>query len=98
MRVGIRELSEPTWQPIETAPKDGETYLIYDRLLGVLFMHWYDGDGDDEEAGWCVQDFVGDYIIESEPTHWMPLPPPPVGSGRSLADANSKSPIQAREE
>lgn len=66
------------WQPIETAPKDGRDVLLC-RL---------DDDGSYwmETATWWVRAWavVGairePYVIEFEPTHWMPLPPPPVDS------------------
>jgi len=61
------------WQPIETAPKDGTRYLIFQP---------YGGGFDIYEA--C---YVGGYESGNvwfskgrdvyNPTHWMPLPPPP---------------------
>lgn len=61
------------WRPIETAPKDG-TELIASRFWGdgsvVAIMHWLplDGDGFWDSDGWDA---------DWEPTHWIPLPPPP---------------------
>lgn len=62
------------WQPIETAPKDGTTVIAYrpTKPPHIEGMHWsegcwywsYDGDGPD---GYAVP-----------PTHWMPLPSPPL--------------------
>lgn len=60
------------WQPIETAPKDGTNILIHE--LGDTFVAWWlnglerwvDGKWT-EMDGWVTYD----------PTHWMPLPPPP---------------------
>lgn len=55
------------WQPIETAPRDGTWLLLWDggcRLIG----HFYPPEGRWDNAD-------GD---ELKPTHWTPLPEPPV--------------------
>ena len=59
-----------TWQPIETAPKDGREVLVaVDKSYtgGVLV------------ALWCAHDEAWkDWDLDTwEPTHWMPLPEPP---------------------
>lgn len=99
---GIRELSSPTWQPIETAPEGAH--------LPVVFGYWeeYPDEDDNWYSYWSVylviwvdgrwEDFGNDRCPVKACTHWAPLPEPPVSSGQNLADANSKSPIQAREE
>lgn len=76
------------WQPIETAPKDGTTILIY----GGTYFHDNDGswNADDSQLkhvttayfrrdGWCMG-FGESYNDEiwAKPTHWMPLPTPPT--------------------
>lgn len=69
------------WQPISTAPKSG-AFLVYGPSVdptGVLFnanMRTAMHIGDE----WIGH---GDYF-KIKPTHWMPLPTPPV-------DAKSKS-------
>ena len=68
------------WQPIETAPKDGRLILAYGlwegEVNGVGEMQiavvkannvYYPIVGADVYAAWL-----------SEPTHWMPLPEPPI--------------------
>lgn len=55
-----------TWQPIETAPKDGEYILI-----GMHFGHRFYV----QSSFWIASEWAGwDY---RKPTHWMPLPEPP---------------------
>lgn len=60
-------LTKPiTWQPIETAPKDGTSVLVYEGgHQAVVF--WLGGS-----AGWSDGEHV-----KLSPTHWMPLPPEP---------------------
>lgn len=65
------------WQPIETAPKDGDGIATDIGLLGFWFnpsiyagvvaiIHWRGGK-------WTF----GDNHRKCKPTHWMPLPDPP---------------------
>lgn len=63
--ISIIRASGDNWQPIETAPKDEKNILLYDADLGVV-RGYCDSEGD-----W----FAGVWI---QPTHWMPLPAPPV--------------------
>ena len=65
-----------TWQPIETAPKDGKPILGYDpSLLGIVIAEWHGVNGWYVNQG--TQDGLG---FECMPlTHWMPLPNPPKG-------------------
>ncbi|WP_367079153.1 DUF551 domain-containing protein [Luteitalea sp.] len=69
-----------TWQPIETAPKDGTPVLVYFPEIGVWEVRWSTDVFDD--GFWCVSDnkFEDRPLrgwIEN-PTHWMPLPAPPA--------------------
>jgi len=86
------ELTQPVsrnvhgWQPIETAPKDGtivnclwpgygnagqlhEGYCVYKR-------DWYSLGGRELELWWTGANFKNP--TAKDPTHWMPLPAPPV--------------------
>lgn len=78
---------ETGWRPIETAPKDG-TNILLAHPSAVFDGYW-----DELSRGWVddVTDLYEDKITY-EPTHWMPLPPPPEGSGQNLADATPSNP------
>ena len=60
------------WSPIEEAPKDNGRVLLFIPPYGAGSGHWVG-------AGW-----LGHFVInrEAEPTHFMPLPPPPAGEPR----------------
>jgi len=92
---GIRELSSPTWQPIETAPKDGTVIDLWavreatgeaDRYANCIWARTVWGGEPIGEPRW--QGLYDRYSVVT-PTHWMPLPLPPESSGRNLADATS---------
>jgi len=71
-RAAIAALqAEPQgWMPIETAPKDGSTYLVADAVRGMVaphirgVIHNNPGTAHDWQYGEAA-------------THWMPLPTPP---------------------
>jgi hypothetical protein len=71
------------WQPIDTAPKDGS--LIFGWIPGscyateIVFMRW-DSDGPSDCIGWWWE--AGDHggMLDIDPTHWQPLPEPPVSA------------------
>jgi hypothetical protein len=68
------------WQPISTAPKDGTQILVYFPQIGVWQVLWSREVFND--GFWCVSDNkFEDRPLRGwsdEPTHWMPLPDPPV--------------------
>ena len=80
------------WQPIETAPKDGEHILVSFGTMGIWQVSWCApawAEHDDKDSWiWCVDDNKhGPYALRGyndegprAPTHWMPLPAPPVAS------------------
>ena len=82
------------WQPIETAPKTGRTLLLgYHNALGkwrTLRGEWMSAERIDEweepegcDEGWYETSVENDDIPNcwpTNPTHWMPLPEPPVQS------------------
>lgn len=71
------ELAKRQWQPIETAPKDGDTNI----LIGCFGKHWHGEqfivfyDNDKPKYPWQTPDGISYH--QDAPTHWMPLPAPP---------------------
>ena len=72
------------WQPIETAPKDGTPILVFSPYevrtepTNVIVAK-FERHGSQEWWGYCenlIADVQG--MIDPEPTHWMPLPSPPL--------------------
>lgn len=77
MRSPEQPMTDRNWQPIETAPKDvlvlmferqPEFLSSVDALVGIVFAGWWDGEGWRNNLD----------QQEQAPTHWMPLPEPPV--------------------
>lgn len=66
-----------SWQPIETAPKDGTVVLIHDPddapYTGIVTIGLFDG----EKWNGCDHGYHMNAGIIVAPTHWMPLPSPP---------------------
>ncbi len=74
-------------QPIETAPKDGTTILVFgkpnDLKIGGDILTTYkipaaytaSWDEIDGAFGLSGGSWLGPFVI---PTHWMPVPKPPV--------------------
>jgi hypothetical protein len=79
------------WQPIATAPKDGTAVLVYGPGMrpedsGYSIAVWNDNAAmllmgksgfSAMVAGWIAYS-DSQIDIESQPTHWMPLPAPPT--------------------
>ena len=66
----VQAYQQALWQPIETAPKDGQLVMIWNKSYKIALQGRWEG----EDTGW-----VGDDVILF-PTHWRPLPAPPVSS------------------
>jgi len=67
------------WQPIETAPKDGTEIWAYNGEQ--VRMHWITWEHEGESGGmWQYADEILSDVAPDcwQPTHWMPLPEPPV--------------------
>lgn len=67
------------WQPEETAPRDGTTVLLWglEMRMGMSTWFWVEEDGI---SGWRQDDGKNEdrALRGPYPTHWMPLPEPPV--------------------
>ena len=68
------------WQPIESAPKDRMVLVycpwVHQVCPGTLFS-----GRSRTKAGWKITfSITAEYRIVGEPTHWMPLPEPPVSA------------------
>lgn len=64
----------PPWRPIATAPRDGTWILVWDqtsKIIDVAQWVWPPG-GDVNDGDWVEPE---SYTVD--PSHWMPLPPPP---------------------
>lgn len=65
------------WQPIETAPKDGDWLILMSTVEGVTVGYWGPTYFDMDEK-WVQYNHRSDYIeVEGDVTHWMPLPETP---------------------
>ncbi len=65
-----------TWEPIETAPKDGNYILLWDEDFGLQVGFWarsLQRWSQSVEPCTCLR--LLSYL--DSPTHWMPLPQPP---------------------
>lgn len=81
-------MSGSEWQPIETAPKDGTSFIGLTKGGRATTMRYHEyakGWKQNETGDWfadgyhmvlCEED--GDSICPRDATHWIPLPPPPV--------------------
>ena len=67
------------WRPIDTAPKDGTSVLVYwtDGMTdGYASIAFYDDgiSGEDSIGWWSYRNSVGQEQVA--PTHWLPFEPP----------------------
>lgn len=93
-----------TWQPIETAPRDGTEILLCRSVdadgkriegehwgLFVQVASWWSGEGEDGE--WVVYcSLSAEPRLHFEPTHWMPLPELPAVVFDALQETEEVSP------
>lgn len=73
------------WQPIETAPKDGTRVLAYwpdcyGNGSACAVESWFGpwGKGNADQTWQSPFEWADGH---NDPTHWMPLPPPPAREG-----------------
>lgn len=69
------------WRSIDSAPRDGTRILVWPFWSDGLpaEVHWRNGLTD-RTRRW--EQVGGLHPTGVEPTHWMPLPPPPTESAR----------------
>lgn len=62
------------WQPIETAPKDGRSFIGYNPFTEAHEAYW-----DASAESWVIRTWHTGMEGPWFPglTHWMPLPEPP---------------------
>lgn len=78
LRAALAAADAQGWRPISEAPRDGTPVLGYHPKYGWAgTIRWDDGD-------WEVGNEQWEFNRPVQPTHWMPLPPPP---GSEPADA-----------
>lgn len=62
-----------TWQPIESAPKDGRWIMTWNEFAIVpAVLRWSADIGD-----WTEVNSDDDKAWDGTPTHWAPIPAPP---------------------
>lgn len=91
-------ISGEGWQDISTAPKDG-TRVIGFTKFGVEVVKWHEWDGAEygSRTGWigveqdstCYPESYLRAVATYQPTHWRPLPAPPVPSVSGGEDQGS---------
>jgi hypothetical protein len=59
------------WQPIETAPKNGEEILVWQHGFAYMLAHW------DLEAKCWARYYMNDEPGLLHPSYWQRLSPPP---------------------
>jgi hypothetical protein len=87
-----------TWQPIETAPKDNDSFILAAEPLGkddwILFVAYY----DEFDRKWSNPAVSSDAEAQCyEPTHWMPLSNPPSGDQETSLMFPKVNPVRDRE-
>jgi hypothetical protein len=71
-----------SWEPIETAPKDGTGVLLWcdfgDTGTEMVAARWIDNPAPAGPFGkFAWRDYQDGAVAEQIATHWMPLPEPP---------------------
>lgn len=67
------------WQPISTAPKNEMILGFFpDADTEIMIVGCLVTDHPDDSPDWYHQDDRLGAPLDVEPTHWMPLPEPPL--------------------
>ena len=78
---------QSVWRPIKTAP-EGREIIVSCPYEGVGVVLWKE-DKNNGRGGWQPSSFDtwhDENCAEPNPTHWMPLPPPPEQNEGEIAD------------
>lgn len=67
------------WQPMETAPKDGQEILICHHSGQIQHVVFFDDEPTQPTHPWCTADGICYHV--DYPKWWMPLPAPPNSGG-----------------
>ncbi len=79
--------TQPAWQPIETAPKDGTEVILFhppENYQGIEYParvtagSWIEWDETPECDGGSIWMSLDGGFREDTPTHWLPLPKIPA--------------------
>jgi hypothetical protein len=65
------------WQPIETAPRDGSRFLVWEKHYGIRIGRCKERADHDDWLSY-MDAFDGSSKGGPRATHWMPLPTPPA--------------------
>lgn len=72
------------WRKIKTVPKDGTRVLLSspdaDKTANPFIGSWRDDEGMPDGGAWWERDDARFPIDAADPSHWMPLPDPPVAA------------------
>jgi hypothetical protein len=71
--LGPHSWELPQWRPIETAPRDGTSLLLYDCGASIGRFEAYSA----YEGAWVVNLVSNTSRVRIRPTHWQPLPQEP---------------------
>lgn len=83
-------LPRDEWRTMDSAPRDGTVIMIWkpdERMVGEYMMaaYWCDRTGGFVPVGGIHKQGYYSEVTGSNhgyPTHWMPLPTPPILGGR----------------
>lgn len=64
----------PKWQGMDTAPRDGTKLMLWMKDK-IYFGSWFENKTYPTISRWKVE-LPSSW--QDQPTHWMPLPPPPA--------------------
>lgn len=69
-----------SWQPIETAPRDGSRILVWSARTGRTNVAKWDDDSfaKHPKPYWELESYRTMDARQRQPTHWMPMPAAPI--------------------